>query len=309
MRKVAMMLGVWASLTVGTAVEAKPMASSGTTTECALPPGWDPVAAAHARFVVFGEVHGTRESPGFVGNVACALAGKGERVLVAIEHFSVSDGDFQKAWALPAARFIPAITKSGWAGREDGVASEAMLAMLVRLHRLAQAGRRIDIVAFSGVKDEAQSRKLSNLPSLQAQHDASQAENIRKAAARHPYDHVLVLVGNAHARKHLLTYTSPAYEPMAMRLGRSVPLVTLNMKAAGGASWTCEPKGGAAAENESECAPHSSAPDADLDRAPFIALGALPGQQPDPDYDGVYWLGPVTASPPAVPDQSPKRNP
>lgn len=306
MRKAVMMLGLGAVLAAWTPGQARPTPG---VAECRLPPGWDQVAARRARIVVFGEIHGTRESPAFVGNLACALTSKGERILVAVEHFSVVDGDFQKAWALPDAGFVPALVKSGWAGREDGVASEAMLAMLVRLHRLAQAGRKIDIVAFSGIKDAAQGRKFAKLGG-QGPHDAAQAENIREAAARRRYDHVLVLAGNIHARKHPVTHATPAFEPMAMRLSRSAFLVTLNMKVAGGTVWTCEPKtNGRDGEDDSECAAHPAWTDAKLRRKPFIALGALPDQQPDPDYDGVYWLGPVSASPPAVPDQSPKRNP
>ncbi|MDR6114775.1 MULTISPECIES: hypothetical protein [unclassified Sphingomonas] len=306
MRKAVMMLGLGVALAAWTPGQTRPAPDA---TSCQLPPGWDQVAARGARIVVFGEVHGTRESPAFVGSLACALAAKGERILVAVEHFSLVDGDYQKAWDLPDTAFVPALIKSGWAGREDGVASEAMLAMLVQLHSLSQAGRKIDIVAFSGVKDKAQARKLANLPSLQGQHDASQAENIREAAARHPYDHVLVLAGNMHARKQPVTYSSPAYEPMAMRLGRSVPLLTLNMKVAGGTTWTCELRANGNNAEDSECAAHSVGADADLKRKPFVALGALPGEQLDPDYDGVYWLGSVTASPPAVPVQNLKRKP
>ncbi len=65
---------------------------------------------------------------------------------------------------MPDAAFVPALTKAGWAERDDGVGSESMLAMLVALHHEARTGRRIDIVAFSGVKDEAQARQFAQLP-------------------------------------------------------------------------------------------------------------------------------------------------
>ncbi len=317
MRKAAVMLGLGlggalAAWSPGQAAHA-PMTPE--TIPCQVPPGWDQVAAQGAKVVVFGEMHGTREAPAFVGNLACALAAKGERVLVAVEHDAINDDDFQKAWAMPDALFVPALTKAGWAERDDGVGSESMLAMLVALHHEARMGRRIDIVAFSGVKDEAQARQFAQLPG-QGPHDAAQAENIRIAAARQPYDHVLVLAGNTHARKRPVTYAPIPFDPMAMRLARSVPVIALNMKSAGGSSWTCGlkpevvPKPHAPnADAGMECAAHPLGQDADLDRAPFIALGSLPGQQPDPDYDGVFWLGPVSASPPAVPAQSPKRTP
>jgi hypothetical protein len=315
MRKTAMMLGLgvaWAAWSPGQAAQAPtPPAAA----PCNVPPGWDQVAAQGAKIVVFGEMHGTREAPAFVGSLACALAARGERILVAVEHAAIHDNDFQKAWAMPEASFVPALTKAGWAERDDGVGSESMLAMLVGLHHLARMGRKIDIVAFNGAKDEVQARRFAQLPG-QGPHDAAQAENIRVAAARQPYDHVLVLTGNTHARKRPVTYTPIAFDPMAMRLAQSVPVIALNMKSTGGTSWTCGLKPGVVPQPhvpitaaDVECAAHPLGKDADLGRAPFIALGSLPGQQPDPDYDGIFWLGPVSASPPAVPAQSPKRNP
>lgn len=314
MRKGRMLLALGVLLAAG-AADARGASSLSGAARCRLPPGWDQVAARGARFVVFGEMHGTQQSPRFLGDVACALAARGERLLVAVEHFSTVNGDFQKAWALPDADFVPALTKAGWAGRDDGVGSEAMLAMLVRLHRLARAGYRIDIVAFSGVRDEAQQRRFASLAG-QGPHDAAQAENIREAAARRPYDHVLILVGNAHARKSPVTYTPVPFEPMAMQLGKSESVVSLNMKSAAGTIWNCGLKpdvvrkpGVPITNADIACGAHPATADADLKPTPFIALRALPGQQPDPDYDGVYWLGPISASPPAVPDRSPPRNP
>lgn len=315
MRKAAVMLGLGVALAARSPGQAAHVPTATDATPCQVPPGWDQVAAQSAKVVVFGEMHGTREAPAFVGNLACALAAKGERVLVAVEHAAIDDSDFQKAWAMPEASFVPALTKVDWAERNDGVGSESMLAMLVGLHHWARIGHKIDIVAFNGVKDEAQARQFAHLPG-QGPHDAAQAENIRMAAARQPYDHVLVLTGNTHARKRPVAYTSIAFEPMAMRLARSVPVIALNMTSGGGSSWTCELKPGVVhkphapnTDADVECAAHPLGKDADLDRAPFIALGSLPGQQPDPDYDGIFWLGAVSASPPAVSAQSPKRTP
>lgn len=273
---------------------------------CQLPPGWDGVVARKPRFVIFGELHGTQQSPAFVGDVACALAAKGERILVAVEHSSQDNVAFQAAWTLPDAQFPQVLKQAGWADRDDGVGSEAMLALLVRLHQLAQRGQSVDVVAFNGVRDEEQARRFSNLPG-QGPHEAAQAENIRIAAAAHPYDHVLVLVGNAHARKRPVDHSGAAFEPMAMRLAAPSAMVTLNMQTAGGTAWDCEmktgitPKPGKPITNSDiACGSRLFRGDADLQRPPFITLGSLPGLGIDPDYDGVYWLGRVSASPPAV---------
>ena len=96
------------------------------------PGGWSDVTELEPRFVVFGELHGTRQGPEFIGNLACALASRGERILLAVEHSSTNDAALQAAWSLPADRFGQALVETGWAGRQDGVASQAMFAMLVR---------------------------------------------------------------------------------------------------------------------------------------------------------------------------------
>lgn len=273
---------------------------------CRVPIGWPDVAARKPRFVVFGEVHGTQQAPAFIGDIACALAARGERILVAVEHSSTENDAFQKAWRLSNAQFPEALKRAGWADRDDGVGSEAMLALLVRLHHLARRGQLIDIVAFNGAKDAAQSRRFSDLPG-QGPHDATQAENIRVATAAHPYDHVLVLVGNVHARKRLVEHSLAPFEPMAMQLGPPSSIITLNMQTAGGTAWNCELKprvtpqpSKSIIQDDIACGSYPLSGDADLRRTPFIALGALQGMAIDPDYDGVFWLGKVDASPKAV---------
>ncbi|MDR6134526.1 hypothetical protein QE361_001501 [Sphingomonas sp. SORGH_AS802] len=273
---------------------------------CQVPIGWADVASREPRFVVFGEMHGTQQAPAFIGDIACALAARGERILVAIEHSSTENDAFQKAWHLSNAEFPEALKRAGWADRDDGVGSEAMLALLVRLHNLARLGQSIDIVAFNGAKDAEQSRRFSDLPG-QGPHDAAQAENIRVAAAAHAYDHVLVLVGNVHARKRPVEHFRAQFEPMVMRLGPPSSIITLNMKTAGGTAWNCELKPGVTpkpgkpiTQDDIACGSYPISGDADLPHSPFIALGALQGMAIDPDYDGVFWLGKVNASSKAV---------
>lgn len=178
---------------------APPQNTAATTTapdSCTMPAGWEEVAHSKPRFVVFGELHGTREAPAFVGRVACALAARGGTILVAVEHNAKQNAAFQHAWQQPHPKFAAALRKAGWAGRNDGVGSEAMLDMLVRLHALKASGRSIDMVAFNGPRDDAQAAKFRDLPG-QGGHEAAQAENIRLAAGARAYDHVLVLVATS----------------------------------------------------------------------------------------------------------------
>lgn len=273
---------------------------------CAVPQGWSAVAARKTRYVIFGEMHGTREGPAFIAATACGLARKGERLLVALEHQATDNAALQAAWALPSDRFPAALRRIGWTGKEDGRASEAMFDLFVRLHALKARGRRIDIVAFNGTRDEAQLARFKNLPG-QGPHEAAQAENIRTAAEGGRYDHVLVLVGNLHARKQPVAGRRTQYDPMAMRLAPAGAVTSLNMGGAPGTMWNCLLRPGvelqpgkAPPPGAIDCGSHPAGGSPDLRRPAFLGLGAPPGGPPDPAYDGFFWVGPVTASPPAI---------
>lgn len=291
---------------------APPQNTAATTTapdSCTMPAGWEEVARSKPRFVVFGELHGTREAPAFVGRVACALAARGGTILVAVEHNAKQNAAFQHAWQQPHPKFAAALRKAGWAGRNDGVGSEAMLDMLVRLHALKASGRSIDIVAFNDPRDDAQAAKFRDLPG-QGGHEAAQAENIRLAAGARPYDHVLVLVGNVHARKRAMDGGGVAFEPMAMRLGPPDRIVSLNMRVSGGTMWACQlapgfvfKPGEPMPDKAIVCASHPLRDQPDLSRPPFLSLSAPPGAEEADGYDGFFWLGRVSGSPPAVPDR------
>lgn len=274
---------------------------------CSLPAGWDQIAARKPRFVVLGELHGTQEAPAFLGNLACGLTSRGKRILVAIEHSSTENVAFQEAWKLPGAKFTAALKQAGWAGRGDGIASNAMADLLVRLHSLREGGHFIDIVAFNGARDEAQASRFSHLPA-QEPHEAAQAGNIRAAASAKLYDYVLVLVGNVHARKRPVERSGVAFKPMAMQLAPATDLVTLNMETAGGTAWNCQLKPGVKpdpkkpiADDAIACGSYPVRGSTDRRREPFVELAQPSVTNPHADYDGVFWLGKVSASAPAVP--------
>ena len=257
---------------------------------CSLPSGWTQIEARKPRFVIFGETHGTRESPALVASVACALSKRGMRLLVAVELGAETDPQLQMLWASPAAGFREAVISHlpYFAGRKDGVASEAMLTLIEELHALARAGQKIDIVAFNGARDPSQAQRWSHLP-WQAAHEAEQAENISEAANRKEYSRVLVLAGNAHAHKQLIEGSEAKYEPMAMRLARVGPIVSLIETYATGTMWNCIAQ---------ICAKRSTSGSL---RRPKTTVGLWTSPQRDwlAGYDGYYWFRVVHASPPA----------
>lgn len=280
---------------------------------CSLPPGWAEVTASKPRYVIFGETHGTEQSPAMIERTACALARRGERILIAVELSSTENDGLQAAWASPAQGFAERLVSAmpGWKGRGDGVASRAMLAMLVDLHALKSRGARIDVVAFNGARGPEQAARFKDLPG-QGPHEAAQAENIRQAADSAPHDRVLVLVGSLHARKRPAESRGVTFEPMAMRLAAPGQIVSLRMVSGAGTMWNCLLKPGGhyslskqIVSDDIDCGSHPAGKTAAIHGPPQVALGAPAGGEADPAYDGYYWLGPITGSPPAVAPDKP----
>jgi hypothetical protein len=279
--------------------------SCAASAQCVLPTGWTDVVDKQAHYVVFGEMHGTSEGPVAFGGVACALAQQDKRLLVAVE---LDDNlGLQRAWAAPHERFATALLEAlpEWKTRNDGVTSQSMLNMLVALHGLKDAGRKIDVVAFNDT-EQLESSHFKGLPG-QGPHEAGQAENIRAADAQQPYDHVLVLVGNYHARKRPIAPGGVSYEPMAMRLADAARIVSISMTNDGGQMWACQlkkgftPMQGPISAAMVECGPHDLKGTKHEAGVPQIVAthGASGPDNPDASFDATFNIGRVTASPPA----------
>lgn len=263
--------------------------------------------ALDPQFVVFGELHGTNEAPGFFGDVAIALASRGKHVLVAVELSAPENVALQKAWVRAPEEFIRALTGPDWTARRDGVTSAAMRDMLVRLHRLSASGATLSVVAFNGYRDDAQRLRLQSLGRAGG-HEAAQAENIADAARHVGADITLVLVGSTHAEKTPITGLGPSYDPMAMALAKSGKVVSLNMVYSSGTAWNCRLKAGVKFDPAVpitaamlDCANHPVTGLQGKDGRPYMAIGPLPGQAVSGQYDGYFWLGAVSGSGPAVP--------
>ncbi|MEO1730270.1 MAG: hypothetical protein AAFR64_05990 [Pseudomonadota bacterium] len=261
---------------------------------CTLPEGWNEVTAKDPRFVVFGELHGTKETPAFIGNLLCALTQSEKRVLLAIELWSIDDRGLQAVWEQPFEGFAEALRKDAWPARQDGVGSEAMLDLVVEARSLKHSGHDIAVTAFSGVKDEDQQKRFAHLPG-QGPHEAAQAQNIFDAAEASDFDLVIVLVGNLHARKDAISRGGITYDPMVKRLSAFDSVVSLDVRYGAGSYWACIREDG-----ETICKSRPTGGYEVAKEAPHIALDPRPEGKRNPRYDGYFWVGPISASPPAV---------
>lgn len=271
---------------------------------CELPGGWNAVAQRNPDFVVFGETHGTKEAPAFIAALTCAVAKGGQRVLVAIEHNASADASLQAAWSRPNEEFGEALLETGWSGREDGVASEAMFDLVTGLHRLKQEGFAISIVAFNGARDEDQRSRWAHIPG-QGSHEAAQAENIANAAAQGEYDIVVVLVGSLHAIRQSIELNGTTIDPMARQLSQYGEVIALEMRHAGGTAWNCGLKPGITpqpgvqiTDADIECAGHPVSATQRSGARHAIELASWDGRGPLNRDDGWFWVGTISASPP-----------
>lgn len=97
---------------------------------------------------------------------------------------------------------------------------------------------------------------------------------------------------------------------MARRLSQYGEVVSLNMRYGDGTSWNCllkpdvvtEP-GQPVRDEDINCGAHDTSGNAAFAREPFIEVYSTSGQQEAASYDGYFWVGPISASPPKVSDE------
>lgn len=260
------------------------VAAAPVAADCPEVPGLAPFLAP-GTVLLLGEMHGTEQAPELVHSVACAGLAKGVAVTVGLEidraddpafqEFLRSDGSVAARERLLAAPF--------WRREfQDGRSSRAMLGLLEGLRGLAGGeGAELRLV-------------LIDRPEPGNERDRAMAERLAEAMDARPRDLFVVLTGNIHNR---LTRGMPwddQLEPMAYRLRRLRPearLVSLDMAYPGGTAWVCF----GAAPSDCKAQELKGSPAAE-GRTGVELAGEAEGEP----YSGRYYVGPLTASEPAV---------
>jgi hypothetical protein len=246
---------------------------------------------APGRIFLFGEIHGTEQSPAFVAEVACAVAKTGNDVVVGLELVSSAQGladRYLNSPGRPVDRDALLQHDIWTRSYQDGRNSAAMVELIERVRRLKWQGRSVRVLyfdppAYAGGQDR----------------EAKMAATIAASAERHPEAVHVILTGNAHSRTAPGNRNNPGYMPMGALLQRQVPgdrIVALDVAHEGGSAWICAPSCGAAFLAERHGGERWSIEIDDASRPP----GHL----------GWYRVGTISASPPAVgdhdvPDESP----
>lgn len=256
--------------------------------DCPSYGGMQAVAAyARTHVIALGEApHGTAESPQALYALACHLVEGGMPVRVGLEApYTVSDALDAFLDHPDASREFHAASAGMWSVH-DGRSSQAVLALLRHLGRLKAAGADVSVFAFDTAPEEYAGQANWGF----GLRDARMAAHLDAAIEGHE-GAVLLLTGRLHVRKKPLTLGAFELDSMAVA-ATARPFPSLEMLHDGGTAWV-------ASEANGETV-HGVVSLGDLlpDSAPERAFVLTPGLGA---YDGAYYTGPITASPPAFP--------
>jgi hypothetical protein len=223
----------------------------------------------------FGEMHGTEESPRFVGDVVCHAVRVG-RVQLGLEIWNAEQSRIDAYMNSDGAAADRAALLDGAFWRNhDGRSTEAMLALLERMRALSHAGATIDIVAYD--VPDAPDREGAMAEFVAKERDANAV--------------FVALSGNFHSRRTKGALWDPELVPTVARLvERGLAVTSFDVSSNGGMNWGCMLKGPG---EPRECGEHPNR------REPGEPWTLGPAR--DSSHDGIYRVGATVASKPARP--------
>ena len=268
-------------LAMGLAIHA-----AAATTACSPIPGADQIwSKASLHWVFVGELHGSNETPAAFRELVCDAIARGKHVTVALERPTSEQAALDNILTtrdLAKAR-ESLLQLPRWKEGMDGLASEAMLRLVVSLRELRKLQPDLKVVAFDA--------PYAGPPSAAARDEALGHALLSLRPAK-PNDLVLILTGNLHA----MQASKRGYNLAAMYLPAK-EILSLEVTDRGGETWSQSTTDG--------CGPQKGGvPDKDPKRPYGIFLD--PGLAPFGKVDGVLSLGvPLTPSEPAAGEPSP----
>ncbi|MBJ6764551.1 hypothetical protein JGU66_27595 [Myxococcaceae bacterium JPH2] len=233
---------------------------------------------------------GTQEVPSAALRMVCEATAKDLPVTLALsipiseqpllERYLASNGE--------AAAMQELLSWSAFWRRtfQDGRSSRAMLWLLEQARRLRVSGKDIAVAAIDtdAAKGNAREEQL--------------AQHLLDARAKRPQAWTLVLTGSVHARTTAVSWDGDL-EPMGARVAKAVSSVrVLDVGFQRGTQFTCRYSDWA---EEVECNVFGISPGLESRQSSQQAVGLkLSTPQEAHGFDGRLYLGPLTASPPAL---------
>ena len=245
------------------------------------------LAKAETHIIILGEMHGTNEGPDAFYSLICALAERGVPVRVGLE-ISWDHSDTLNA-------FLDRPSDVDWLREQthpfwtygDGRSSTAILKLLQDVADLRGAGMALELFGF----DSTTAQIGTDIDAyIFGGAEAAMAENVDTESANFE-GAIVLLVGSTHAQETTVEYDGREYLPMAGKI-ESRPTLSLNMYYQTGTAWVHMTRNGESTQGETELS---------SGLGPDTPVRAFDLSDSPHGYDGVYYTGPITASPPAFP--------
>lgn len=264
-----------------------------TDTDCVPYAGTDAVLS-HARdhLIVFGEMHGTKEGPLAVSEFVCAALNGGLSVRLGLETGRSQTKALDRALAPPFnAVLVKQAAPTLWS-TPDGKGSEATLELLAQASKWREMGKEVSIFTF-----DAEVRDYVNKDDISRARTQVMVEEIDKQLQN--FDGaVVILTGSFHAREKEFEFSGRSFTPMASLISQR-PVISLDMRYGPGEAWV-----NASIQNEEGALTRKigrlSLSGNVKPGTPINKIELMTTE--DGLFDGVFFTGPISASPPAFPE-------
>ncbi|MCY1076131.1 hypothetical protein [Archangium lansingense] len=250
--------------------------------ECGMPVIGLSTRAKEGQVMLLGELHGTREVPRFVALSTCQVASRGTPVTVGLEMPVENQERVRRFIASAGTEHDHALLMESPFWRSpypDGRSSEAMAQLLEQLRWLRAQGLDVEVFVFDHPELQGEAREAAMARSVQAQVEAG------------PERFFLISTGNIHPRTQPGLPWDLSYRPMGYMLARKLPsLLSLDVAFNSGTAWICS------VGETLECGERPTKGQDNGDRY-FVSFFEQPSEA---GFHGVFYVGAVSASPPAV---------
>ncbi|MBU8896365.1 hypothetical protein DRW03_27575 [Corallococcus sp. H22C18031201] len=256
-------------------------------TECGLPIAGLGRHVRAGNVLLLGELHGTQEVPRFIAQAACQVASAGVKVSVGLELPVENEGRMETFLASQGEEedWLNLMDAGFWRSPyPDGRGSEAVANMLEQLRLLRAQGLDVKVFVYDHPKLNGQAREdaLTATVMERVKHDADRFH--------------LVVSGNVHSRREAGLPWDESYRPMGLLLKEKLKgVVSLDMAYDSGTAWICAVDH-SGVKDKLACGVQD-AKGKDNGARPFVHVW---GGANAAGYDGVFYVGKVSASAPAV---------
>lgn len=214
-----------------------------------------PLEKIEARVIIVGELHGTEQTPAFVGQLACGLLKLGRPVVLALgrdgsEQFALNRYLASEGLATDVQALLGA---GAWRQSvQDGRNSQAMLALIEQMRRWRRAGQHVGVLAmqmdWSPVLPESEFGKQpwsqADADYFTAMNDRAMADKVWGTALAYPAYTVVALAGNTHtalgSASRAEQVSSPSFSDL---LAERMTVHIVGVGSQGGTAWNLTAEG------------------------------------------------------------------